>query len=298
MSDNQIKYGSSSWTLRLEMPPTWPIESISTVSLVVRDTAGTIKIAAANATLYTATTLNGALTAGSRSITLANTAGNVVEGDRLRIAASVAGGSEDVEVESYNSTSKVATLKRSLYRNHTTGTAVYGMWASKGSLDFSSATGYPAGLVVVAGWTPSTGGVEITDLYTISKNEFEGVNTIDRFRVRFPDFYLAAEDTIRDIELEAERQVRYDFLVRDLKMDRIVDRELIMPALLTMMAYLIALGRGDQWAAERDNLFMIYEKETEKLFAMPIWVDEDQSQSKDVEEEVRYHSPVVYTRGV
>ena len=295
MSDNQIKYGTTSWTARLEMPPSWAIESISTVSLVVRTSSGTSISAAANATLYVATTLNGALSAGARTITLANTAGNVVEGDRLRIAASAAGGAEDVEVESYNSTSKVATLKRSLYRDHTTGTAVYGMWASKGSISFASIA---VGTQVVCGWTPSTGEAEITVVYEIAKDEFRGVDAVQRFRVRFPDFYASAEDTITEIYTEATKQVRYDFRVRDLDIDRVVDQELIMPALFTMMAYLIALGRGDQWMQERDFLAAAYEKECEKLFAMPLWTDDNQDQIKDESDEVTYHTPVVFTRGV
>jgi hypothetical protein len=297
MSDNQIPYGLSSVTLRLEIPPQWPVADIATIDCEVRSPGGTVLESSAAATLYTADALDSATVAGARSITLGSTCDDLYEGDKLYIVASDAGGGEIVEVETYNDTTNTATLRRSMYRSHSDATDVYGMFATY-DLDVSDTAVFTPGLQIVVGWTPDVGGTEITSVYTIAKDEFVGADTLGRFRVRFPDCYLAAEDTIDDIEVEATRQLRYDFRVRDLDIDRVPDQELLMPALLTQMAYIICLGRGGQWELERNMYLQRYDAECEKLFAMAIWVDDDQDQAADEDNEIRYHSPVVYTRGV
>lgn len=296
MSDNQLKYGATN-VLRCEFPSSWPAESITAVTVVGRNTAGTATLASGSATLYTATTINGGLTAGTRTIVLANTAGTVYPGDRFRIAASAAGGAEDFEVESYVSGTKTITTKRDLYRSHTTGAAVYPLFATK-SADLSSATLFPVGSQLIVGWTPNTGGAEITDVYTISKDEARPQEFAKRFRLRYPDYFTAIEDTIDDFEVEATRQLRFDMAARGRTLDRIVDQELYMPPLLVLTAYLVALGRGDQWSGERDYLAGEYQRQLEAFSALPVWTDDDQSQSMDEEEEVLYTSQVIYTRGI
>lgn len=297
MSDNQIPYGLATATVRLEIPPQWPVADITAISCEVRSSGGAVLQAADDATLWTANALEVATTAGSRTLQLTSSADDCYEGDKLYIVPSVAGGGEIVDVEVYDDNTNTCTLKRAMYRSHSDATVVYGMYATI-VVDTSDTTVFVPGLEVVVGWTPDTGGAEVTYVYTIAQNEFTPSDTLDRFRVRFPDCYLAAEDTISDVEVEATRQIRYDFRVRDLDIDRVPDQELLMPALLVQMAYIVALGRGGQWDLERNMFLQRYDAECEKLFAMKLWVDDDQDQAADEDNEVRYHSPVVYTRGV
>ena len=310
MSDNQLKYGSAAQAVRLDVPADWPLSTLygagGSVSLEVRSTAGTVLVAAAAATQGQESALNGAVSAGARTIVLAAGSVDCAVGDRLRIGASAAGGFEDVEVETWVAGTRTATLKRDLYRSHSTAAEVLGLYYTA-TLNISSATTFPKSRQVVLGWTPSHGGAEITELCEIARDELKGNDIGRRFRVRFPELYIAAEDVMSDVETEALRQIRIDWAARGMSVDRIVDQELLMPCLMYQMAFIIAAGRGDTFANERDFLKKYYDDEVVKVGTMPLWVDENQDRVQTTGDgtgdetagsEVTDHMGMSYCRGI
>ena len=307
MTDNQLKFGAAAQTVRCEIPSDWPLSLLygtgGSVSLEVRSTAGTVLFAASAATQGQESSLNGAVSAGSRTLVLAAGTVECASGDRLRIMTSAAGGYEDVEVDYYVHGTRTVTLKRDLYRAHSSGAEVLGLYYTA-TLNLSSATNFPKGRQTVLGWTPSHGGAEITEVYTIAVDEMKGSDIGRRFRVRFPDLYLAAEDVLDQVEAEALRQIRIDWSARGMDIDRLVDQEIMMPCLMFQMAFIIAAGRGDTFASERDFLKTAYDDEVLKIASLPLWVDDNQDKAKDAAgaevagSEVTDHMGLSYCRGI
>jgi hypothetical protein len=293
----QIKYADSSFSLRLEYPANWHIESLTGVKLAIYDSDGTNTLAATSATCYTATTLNGAISAGATTLTLAGTATSPVKGDRLRIAASASGPAETVEVQSYNSTSKVATLLHNLAYDHATATAVYGGFCTYAA-DFSSATNYPLNTIVQFVWQPQgTDDLEIRQLGQIVSGSVNLSDFEARFRALHPVAYRMAETRLASILDLARERIYYVLRARGLDTERIVDQALLSAVLYDLVWILILEDSGDSGTNEYERALVAYGRDCDVLFAQPIWQDLNEDYTENESTEVQIHSVYTWNRG-
>jgi hypothetical protein len=286
-----IRYNVASDTLRLEFPSDWSVASISGVNIAIYDHAGGALLASTAATLYTATTLAAAATAGDRTITLHSTAGNVTNGDRLRIE------DDDCEVQSYNSTSKVATLKRSLQSSHAISTAVRGLWCTYALNTSTTATWYE-GLECTVVWSPAgSADLPFTEVCAIESQGLGVPEYRERFAALYPSEFEIAEARLDSVYAEAVMRLQYRLQGRGLNIHRVVDQAIMFPAILDYMRWLIVLAGGNAFASEREAAWTAYLQSEESLCSQPVWVDEGQDLAKD-EEEVQVHEPWRRGRGL
>lgn len=296
MSIKQIKYNDSSFTLRFEFPDDWAIASITGVDVSITDAGGSTMLASTAATLYTSVALASAAAVGDATVTLGGTPGALSRGDRLLIAASAAGRDEIIEVESYNSSTKVVSLRHSIQYAHSSTTALYPCWCTY-ALDTSTTATWAAGEECTVMWTPDTDDNPVPELYTIGKTEFGSSETLDRFRVQYPSLYEARDRSgIEDVEAEARRRVGMHCKVKNMDLNRLVDQDLMSPSIVEMMANLIASGGGDNAEYEQQTTWERFVREFELFASLPVWVDDDQDLIQD-EEEVQKHAVPFWSRG-
>jgi hypothetical protein len=280
----QVRYGDSSFTLRFEIPNSWDRTNLTGVKLAVYSSSGTALLAAASATIYTATTTNATATAGDTTVTLAGAAGAVVVGDRLRIAASAAGPAEIFEVLSYVTATKVATLASPLLYDHTTGTAVVGMWATYAA-DFSSATNYPLGEVVQLCWQPQgSDDLEQRWLAQVSQGEYPLGDFEQVFAALHPSMYRLAERNFSEVLTASKRRLEWAMRGRGLRLDRITDESILQPCLESIVWLAIAEDSGDAGQYERSVALASWERDFGVLCSQPIWQDIDEDRVEDDEE--------------
>jgi len=283
----QVKYGDSSFTLRFEIPSTWDRTNLTGVKLAIYSSEGTALLAAASATLYTATTINATATAGDTTVTLAGTAGAVVVGDRLRIAASAAGPAETFEVLSYVTATKVATLASPLLYDHTNGTAAVAMWATYAA-DFSSATNYPLGEVLQLCWQPQgTDDLEQRWLAQVSQGEYPIGDFEQLFSAVHPSMYRLAERRFQDVFDAAKRRLHWAMRAKGLKLDRVVDESILIPCIESAVWLAIAEDSGDAGQYERSVALASWERDFSVLCSQPLWQDTDEDRDQDDKEIAR-----------
>ena len=296
MSLKQIAYNDSSFTLRFEFPDHWDVAGVTGVNISVTDAGGTTLLASTAATLYTSVALASAAARGDATVTLGGTPGALSRGDRLLIAASADGRDEIIEVESYNSSTKVVSLRHTIQYAHTTATSLYPCWCTY-ALDTSTTATWSAGSECTVLWTPDTDDLPVPELYTIAKTEFGSSETIDRFRVQYPSMYQARDRSgIEDIEAEARRRVSMHCRVKNMDLNRLVDQDLMSPSIVEMMANLIASGGGDNAEYEQQTTWERFVREFELFASLPVWVDDNQDLIQD-EEEVQKHAIPFWSRG-
>ena len=296
MSVKQIKYNDSSFTLRFEFPDDWAAASITGVSIAITDAGGTSLLASTAATLYTSVALASASARGDATVTLGGTPGALSRGDRLLIAASAAGRDEIVEVDSYNSSTKVVSLRHTIQYAHSSTTSLYPCWCTY-ALDTSTTATWAAGSECTVLWTPDTDDHPVTELYVIGKTDFGSSETIDRFRVQYPSMYQARDRSgIEDIEREARERVWMHCKARNFDLNRLTDQTLMVPSVVEMMANLIASGGGDAAEYEQASTWERFTREFELFSSLTVWTDDNQDLIQD-EEEVQKHSIPYWSRG-
>ena len=286
-----IRYNVSSDTLRLEFPSDWAVASISGVNIKINDSAGGALLASTAATLYTATTLAAAATAGDRTITLHSGATNVTTGDRLRIE------DDDCEVQSYNSTSKVATLKRSLMSSHASGVAVRGLWCTY-ALNTSTVATWYQGLECTVVWSPAgSADLPYTERCAIESQGLGVPEYRERFAALYPSEFEIAEARLDSVYAEAVIRLNYRLSGRGMNINRVVDQAILFPAILDYMRWLIVLAGGNAFASEREAAWASYLQSEESLCSQPVWVDDDGDLAQE-DEEVQVHEPWRRARGL
>jgi hypothetical protein len=289
----EIRYNDSGDLLRLEFPSHWRAESISGVSIAITTHEGGELLASTSATIYTATTINGAVSIGATSITLAGTAGNLAAGDRIRIA----GPYEDCVVKEYNSTTKVATLERALVSAHASGVSVYGLWATYNLVTTTTAT-WPLNTECVLLWTPAgSDDLPLTETAIVSRIGFGAQAYRERFAALYPAEFEVAELRIENIYAEAKERLRYRLLAKNLDIDRVIDQGIVMPPLLDLMRWLIVMAGGNAYETEREASWAAFLASEESLASQPIWTDDNQD-LVEAEEEVNVHEPWRRARGL
>lgn len=278
-----VQYNNSAFTVRFEYPEKWDAQTLDGVNLTITDTSGNELLAATAATLYGGTTLNAAESVGDSTVELAVGASAFSPGDRFQIAAGNSGPTEDCEVQSYNSSTRVATLKRELLYDHASGAAVKGLWCTY-DLDTSTVATWTKGLQLLFDWAPqNVDNFPARERGEVATSAFEPSDFIARFKVLYPEAYDARPRDIEDLYEESVRQLRTELLSRGLLMDRIQDQEMLTPALVALARYLDSLPNGDS-DDSRKSAFQEYQRQISIISAMPIWVDTNQDKVEADEE--------------
>jgi len=271
-------YGDDSQTLRVEFAAA---ESAATVALYKED--GTALLAADDATIWAADTLDAAASAGDETITLASDVAALAEGDRLLIAAGDAGPSEEVEVVSHDTTTEVVTLRQPLLYDHAAGDAVSALWATY-DLDASDTDTYTLGLVVVARWALATADTEVTQSYQVVARGPEVGALESEFRAIYPGTWeLVASRWASVVEI-ATRRLRADVRALGTDPGRWVDGEPYRDLLIEHVRLVAIADGGERWAAERAEARAEYDRRL--AAARAVWADLDQDGVLDEDEEL------------
>lgn len=277
-----IKYGDSSQTVRLEFPSQWT-GLPSTITITVKDEDAGEILSAQSATLYTATVLNGAVTRGDNSIIVANDADNLTPGDRVRIAAGASGSAEDVEVDYYNSTSKVATLKGALRYSHADGAAVSPLWATY-ALN-ASGSDYTVGKRLQVIWTPNTDDPIYTEDATVIQYQWQPIDLESRFRTTWFDIYEQIRPNFDDLAQEARKQLRLRLMRDNRDLNTLREPDAATPALMSQIALMVTRRGGDEHKHEYEMAIKAYNEDIANLTQTVVWWDVDDDLTQDKNEE-------------
>lgn len=290
MSFKKIIYGGETM-LRLEYPLTWNVDNLSAVNVAIHDRAGNELLASTAATLFTATTLEGAVTAGSYEVALNSGTDEVFPGDVLVIAQSSAP-AEEIEAEYFTGSTYTVTTKRPLLYDHPDDADVYGCFALY-DLDASDTDTFELGEQLVISWIPTwtdspvEGGDTVRERAEVVAYETRVADFQQRFASTFPREYEAVTeplDRFEDIYYEARRQLKTELALRGLDMDRIVDADLLGPVLMNKMRWIILVTADESYIDEREACMAEYNRQFELLCNSTIWVDNDQDNVLDDDE--------------
>lgn len=286
----QITYNSSAHVLKLEIPAEWSAEDLTGVTVQVKDVDGVSLLDATAVTMYTPTTLDGAVSKYSNEITLADTADDVAIRDALDLVG--AGGKETVRVKGYDSTTKIATLEDITRNDYDDGDSVYGLFGTY-SLDTSDTDVFKLGAQLTVLWTPSGTGQQTRELYQVAKSVSDMIDLRRRFSDLYPrayDAFTAPTERFESMVFEAEEAIKAEMASDLMNYDRIVDQSIVSIALMAKMAFLWTWNGDVEIEDERNFLELQYDKAYKRITDLPIWQDSNQDDVVD-EEEVTSHTP-------
>jgi hypothetical protein len=277
----RIKYNDASQSLRFEFPDHW--QTPTTCNITITDRGGTDLLASTAATIYTATTTDGAVAAGDSTFTID---GSVVmnAGDRFRIQK--AGDTpEIVTVQSY--ASKVATINHTFDFAHVDGSAVFGMWCTY-DLDTSTVATWPSGKEVTITWTPSTDNIPFTEqakVYKLSGGGSTGWR--DHFRARYPNLYRESSDRLDALYDDALDELTWIVRAEGHDLNDLRDPDFIRMPLAAIMAGYVARNEGDAGEFEIATAEKDLVKYVTILSQPHVWFDKDQDLAEDEGEVVQ-----------
>ena len=296
---NGLRYNDATNVFRKELPSELAYTATSDVYLTVYDDSGSARVARAEATVYTPTTLSAAATAGDSTFTLSVGAGALEPGDRIRILDSNDGPDEDVIVSFYNATSRTVTPTESLHYSHASGSSVVGLWATA-TIDTTDTATFTKGRQFIFAWEHAADETSRfkfePDLYEVGWFGFGTDDALERFATRFPELHLKIEERRMKVLEEARKELKFDCAARGCNIERIIDQDVLMIPLVYKIA-IIAAGVSDQYQVERESLLKEYISQFDKLMSMPIWVDEDQDLAQE-DAELKTHQQLSWGRGL
>lgn len=269
-------FTNATTTIPLVFPRGWNPASITDVKLTIADKATNPLQTATSAALYTATTLDGDADQFASSFTLADTAGDLVPGDLIRLSG--VGGYEDHVVKGYDPATYTVTIELVLGRDFEDGADVYRLSAIS-TVDFSDTDVYPPGTQLVLTWTPTGSGDVFTELAEIDDRwQLDVAAFTADFLALYPRAYKALsvpQDRFDRLLRMAQDQLRLVLSSRGLDATRLVDQRLLSPPLMSLLA-LYWLANGDeQMSDERGVISSAYSAQVEQLCQLPVWVDGD-----------------------
>lgn len=294
----QIKYDDTT-TLRLEFAPEWDAGTVvdAGVNIEVRDTNGTILLAATAATLVAKNSLASDASSGDVSVMLNAIGGEFLPVDRIRIG-STEEMREDRTVMGFNDDTNTLILDTVLDWDHASGVDVYPFFATY-ALDTTTVATFPKNKQLVISWEPVDVGIapyteraEIAEAGAFAASDFDA-----EFKELYPREYedfRARLDTVREI---SERKLTYRLQSRGLNMNRVVDQQVLMDTLLSLTRYNMIKGNGDDWEFEIGSAKIDYNNDFEDLVSLPIWADDNQDDTKD-DDEVKSFQPVFIERNM
>jgi len=280
----QLPYASSAAPLRFLFPEEWDPKLVTAVSLTVNDRDADELIAAANATLYTATTLDVDADRFAQQLTLVAGAGNLDIDDPILIEG--VAGDEIRRVEGFDDTNKIARLERILDKDHEAGDTVRGLFGDI-SVNLSTVTTFTKGLVVTLVWTPTGHGLPITEQAQIAASALDLMGLRQEFKDVYPrayDAFTLDVDKLDGIAAIAERRVARDLRAENLDIQRVVDQDEIRDAVMAQMTIIWLLNGDDDKEYELKVLSGEYGRQLASIMALPIWTDDDQDGIEDEEE--------------
>ena len=286
-----IPYNDSSVSLRLEFPEEWDHPSITGVNIAILDTDGDALLSSTAATLYTATTLLGAVSSGDSTIKLADAAADVEAGDVLHIADPT----EHVEVLYYDTSTNTATLRTPLYFDHDNGATVSPQWATY-TLDTSDTDTWGLGKECVIQWT-ATGIYNGTryEFAMVKDREYSATDFVRRFRIMYPAEADAAGSRLDELKRESTTHVKALLRARGLDLDMVTDVEIIDQLIMAHCRWIIASQGGDSQQYEREQAWDDYIRIEQVVTTSPVWEDSDMDDSRD-DGETDDHVPQSFAR--
>ena len=280
----QLEYNNAAFTMVFEFPPGWDIASITAVNITVKNTAGTTLLAETAATIYTATTLNGAVAIGDSYVTLANTATACVPGRQYEMAASAAGPAEVLSCHHYDGTNYLLYGTADTRSAHTTGTAVKGAYCTY-DLDTSTVATWPVGTQCVIQWAPvGSDDPSMFERAEISISRFGAPDFEQRFEAKYPIEYDVARGEIGSLEFETYELLKMRMKSDGVHLDRLRDTNDVMPTFLALARYIVLEGSGDSETTERNEARENYDRLYAYLAKIPAWQDLDQDEIQDPSE--------------
>lgn len=285
-----IRYGDSSFTLRLNFPDSWR-GTPTGVNVELHDDEGTELLASTAATILTADTLKSAAAALEQEIEL-TTGFTVTKGDKLRIGATATGPIEDIVTDYYNSSTKKVYLVDELLESHAASAAVSALFATY-ALDVSDTDDFPNNLEGVITWTPNTDDEPYVESFRIAKFRFALQGVDIQFAGMWPTPWDFVRDRWENVYQLAEQMLMTRMEGDNLDFKRMVDHELIRPAFLWLvkaLAYDTAEG-GDARKTERKEAWDRFETEWGYFKAAPFWTDWDADKNIDTDEKRRAAPP-------
>lgn len=271
-----LKYGDTT-VLRFEIPPQWDVLSITGISVSVTNSSGTV-LDSGDATLYEATTLDGATSSQATSITLADLSGDLSPGDRIRIGSS----SEPGEVrEVYSYGSLVAKIVTELEYPHSDGADVCGMFATY-SLDMSDTDTFGLGDDLFVRWTPDTPDLDEVENYVIGSTAVLGGDMWEEYSNTFPNDAqrMHGRDPMR-FEKFVRRMMRLEFQDKGFDFDRLATTDHLQNGLVLLTRRFVLEGSGDTDQVEYERAVKSFDSWISKVIRLPLWEDSDQDESVD-----------------
>ena len=257
----QIRYEDSAFELELEYPSHWAAQSITGVTVGIKDTSANELLAAQAATLWDGTLLADASRMGMYIDVAATTAPRL--GARYRIhettAADVAN-NEDVvctDFEVLDTDQYRIHLAREVQFDHSTGENVWGCYATY-SADFSDTDDYSKGKELVFTWTPAgsddlpyTEMAEIASAALATSNLWQKFETL--YHTEWERISGRGNEKLNELEKLLSDMFRAEFRARSLDMNRIVDQDLLTSGMLKFTRMTILTGGGDAEETELAN---------------------------------------------
>jgi len=284
----QLQYNLATNALRLELPAEWDAKLLSGLTVGAKDNDGNVLLAPAAATLYTATTLDGAVSRYADDIVLDSGADALNIGDSIVLSGP--SGEEVRRVQSYVAATFTAKLESAVDHEYDDEDDVYGRFATY-TLDTTTIATWTLALPFVLTWTPTGTGMPITQTARISKSALNLAGLYSRFKSKFPRAYKAFTIPVDKFEAmrdEAQTEVAAEALYDNLDIERIVDQDVIISTIMAKMAWFWCLQSDDDMETERQTLANEYEKKYSVMMKSAIWSDDNQDEKKD-EDEVTDH---------
>lgn len=290
----RLNLGNDAETLRLELPIEWNPADLTGLTLTINDQSGNELMVAAAVTLWTPTTLDGAVAACSTSCTLAAGSDDLAPGDGIMVIG--AGGRERMVVKGY--AALVAEVDTIFSLDFADGDDVYGLFGTI-EVDLSDTSVFPAGQELLLIWTPAGSGGPITEEAVISSyRQVDIAGLREELRDVYPRAYVGLtvpRDRLERIAARARNDIRKQLLAMDqsLELNTIRDQDLILPAVAAQCAVLWTLNGDDELDNERATFKEQVSAELALISTLDVWGDSDGDLVDDPLER-RDHPPVFH----
>ena len=292
-----IRYGDSSFVLRLEFPSSWPVKTLcpTAVTIAVEDGAGTELLAATATTILEAHNTGALVAAGAASMALAATPPAYAAGDRLLLVDGVTAPSEILDVAGISGTTLY--LRDGLTYDHATAKALRPLFVTY-ALDASDADDFPRGSERLLIWTPNDDNPVYKEQAIVESAEWGGEG-LEADMTSFPTAYELIKDRYNKVEAMARRTVTAALRFKDLDIDTLRDPQILIDPMLHQMRILAYQGTDalDRYAEELKDARASYASAIKIAQETIAWWDADRDDDKDENEVTAAQLPVFAGRG-
>lgn len=288
--DYEIKHGDDAFLMRRNLHDSFGV--ITSGKITITNNGGSELLAATDVTIASATTLAAQALAGENTATVSG--GTWEPGDLLRIEDSDDGGPEIVLVESFDSSSKILRFEERLQRDHSSGADVTPRWVSY-TLDASDVDTWVNSTEGMTTWgTWNTDDLELTNSFIVGKRSFAlGGNESD-FARRYPHYYKIIDDGAFGVFERDALQDLIDMVGQPYGKDfvNLVSTSEGRRPLQAQIAYLVALGQGNEWEKESVSMAQYVDQQMSQIRKNRKWFDSDEDKVKDDEENQHQNKPL------